>query len=152
MLGKDHSRRRLIYGALLQMPSLIYSQSLTCTKSKGWSYTMHQRCGTWQSRKLWLHFYDRQFRLTTHNCRISAFSLRANLLSRNTHIWFGGRMHWSSWIYAQSPLKITWRVVLGYLVVLMFCLSVFIHVINSWNGTLLCFSECICNAIIRSSM
>jgi hypothetical protein len=88
------SRRRLIYGTLLPMSGLIYSRSRTCTKSKGWSYTMRQRCETWQERKLWLHFYDGQFR---------HISLRANLSSWNTHIWLGSCMHWSSRIYAQSP-------------------------------------------------
>jgi hypothetical protein len=72
MLGKDHSQRRLIYGTFLPMPGLIYFRSLTCTKSKGWRCTMHQRCGTWQVRKLWFHFYDGQFRLSAHNCRTSA--------------------------------------------------------------------------------
>jgi hypothetical protein len=72
MLVKDHYRRRLIYGTLLPMPGLICSRSPTCTKSKGWSCTMRQRCATWQARKLWLHFYDGQFRLTAHNCRTSA--------------------------------------------------------------------------------
>jgi hypothetical protein len=72
MLGKDHSWRTLIYGTLLPMPGLIYSRSPTCTKSKGWSCTMCQWCGTWQARKLWLHFYDGQFKLTAHSCRTSA--------------------------------------------------------------------------------
>jgi hypothetical protein len=71
MLGKDHSRTMLIYGTL-RHSCLIYSQSLTCTKSKGWSCTVCQRCGTRQAMKLWLHFYDGQFRLTAHNCRTSA--------------------------------------------------------------------------------
>jgi hypothetical protein len=72
MLEKDHSRRRLIYGTILPMPGLIYSRSLTCTKSKGWCSVVRQRCGTWQARKLWLHFYDGQFRLTAHNYKTSA--------------------------------------------------------------------------------
>jgi hypothetical protein len=62
----------LIYGTLLPMPGLIYFRSLTCTKSKGWSCTVRQRCGTWKARKLWLHFYDGQFRITPHNYRTSA--------------------------------------------------------------------------------
>jgi hypothetical protein len=49
-----------------------YSRSPTCTKSKGWRCTMHQRCGTWTARKLWLHFYDEQSCLTAHSCRKSA--------------------------------------------------------------------------------
>jgi hypothetical protein len=56
----------------IAMPSLIYSQLPTCTKLKGWSCTVRQWCGTWQARKLWIHFYDGQIRLTAHNCRTSA--------------------------------------------------------------------------------
>jgi hypothetical protein len=44
------------------------------------------------------------------------------------------------WLYQGSPI------------ILMFCLSIFSHAINSWNDTLICCCEYICNAIIRSSV